>query len=237
MKYFLFLFLFCLQSLSAQDVLLHSHNDYLQQFPLQTALKFQANSIEVDVAWFQNEIRVSHFNFFLKEKPLFEELYLEKMLAQKDQLGSVRFLMIDIKSGGEAILLALNEMISEYNEIFASRTETDAKKIRVVVSGAANRQALVKSENLNYLFADGKPNNLEANINSWLMPFVSSNFAKMKNNERVLFIEKAQKQDKLVRFWNTRDNFSSWEMLLDLKVDIIGVDHLEKFQTFLELRK
>lgn len=235
MKHILFLFIFFFQSLAAQDILLHSHNDYLQKKPLETALQYKANSIEVDVAWYKTTIKVSHLNFALKGKPLLEALYLQKMLAQKEHLSSVKFLMIDIKSGGEEILYALNNMISEYDEIFASRADLNSNKIKVVISGRANRQALVENKQLNFLFADGNPGDLDADIDSWLMPFVSANFTSMTVEERVSFIKKAHQQAKLVRFWNTKDNFTSWEGLLNLEVDIIGVDHLKMFRSFLAL--
>lgn len=234
MKQLFILFIIFQNSLLAQNILLHSHNDYLQKYPLQTALENKANSIEVDVAWHNEKIKVTHIVFLMQTKPLLEELYLKKMLAQKDDLVSVKFLMIDIKSGNEEILVALNHMISEYQEIFASRSETESKKIRVVISGGAHRKNLVNNEKLHYLFADGNPSDLDANLDSWLMPFVSTNYTSKTEEERISIIEKAHAQEKLVRFWNTSDNVKTWNKLLNLKVDIIGVDMLGKFRKFFD---
>lgn len=233
MKKILILLVLIQQTLFAQDVLLHSHNDYLQKHPLKTALENKANTIEVDVAWHNEKIKVTHIVFLMQTKPLLEELYLKKMLAQKDDLVSVKFLMIDIKSGSEEILVALNQMISEYQEIFASRSETESKKIRVVISGGAHRENLVKNNKLNYLFADGNPGDLDANLDSWLMPFVSTNYTSKTEEERISIIEKAHAQGKLVRFWNTSDNVKTWKKLLNLNVDIIGVDNLKRFRFFI----
>lgn len=220
-------------NLFSQELLLHAHNDYLQKFPLETALKYKANSIEVDVAWFQGEIKVSHFNFALKNKANLEDLYLKKMLKNKDKLGSILFLMIDIKSGGEEILVELNSMISNYDEIFTSRTENDKSKIRVIISGAANRQKLVENNALNFLFADGNAGDLKAKLDSELMPLISANYFSLSKTERISLIEKAHQQGKKVRFWNTKDSFKTWEKLKKLGVDFIGVDDIEKFSKFI----
>lgn len=232
MKNIILLFVLIQSTLFSQNVLLHSHNDYLQKHPLQTALENKANTIEVDVAWHKGKIKVTHIVFAMQGKPLLEDLYLKKMVSQKENLASLKFLMIDIKNGGEDILVSLNKMISEYQNIFTSRSEKDSEKIRVVISGSANRQALVKNEKLNYLFADGNPGDLNANLDSWLMPFVSTNFASITEEERISLIAKAHAQNKLVRFWNTADNVKTWNKLLELKVDIIGVDKLGKFRKY-----
>lgn len=235
-QFFVYFFLIFSVYLYSQEILLHSHNDYLQAFPLKTALEYKANSIEVDVAWFGGEVKVSHFNFALKNKPDLETMYLKKMIEQKDELASVHFLMIDIKSGGEEILLKLNLLIGQYHEIFASRNEIDVSKIKVIISGAVNRKKITENNSLNFLFADGNPKDLDNNINSNLMPLVSANYTSLTKVERLLLIEKAHKQGKKVRFWNTKDTFKSWKKLLELKVDFIGVDNLKKYYRFVSNR-
>lgn len=232
MKIYLFLFVCLPLVLFSQNVLVHSHNDYLQKYPLKTALKHNVNSIEIDVAFFKEQIKVSHLNILLKSKPNFEDLYLKPLLTQKDSLQFVKYLLVDIKSGGDEILQKLNELIANYNEIFASRSDLDTNKIKVLISGNANRLSLVNNNTLNYLFVDGNLNVLPMSLDSDIIPLISVNFAKLNSFERETLIVNAHAQNKLVRFWNTPDNSKTWLKLIELGVDIIGVDHIENYYKF-----
>ena len=118
-------------------------------------------------------------------------------------------------------------------QIFASRNENSRNKIQVIISGSADRKALVNNPSLNYLFADGGNSHLSQNIYTYLMPIVSANYKSMSEKERIEFITFAHLENKKVRFWNTDDNKKSWNKLIQLDVDLIGVDHLKKFDLFL----
>lgn len=234
MKIYLFLFIFLPLSLLSQKVLVHSHNDYLQKYPLKTALAYKVNSIEVDVAWYNNQIKVSHLNLLLKNKPNFEELYLKPLLAKKDSLQSVKFLFVDIKSGGKEILVALNNLFVNYPDVFSTRREDNSEQIKVIVSGSVNRIELYNDVQLNYLFVDGRENDLVLNLKSHISPIISANFSSLSIEEKKSLITKAHAQDKMVRFWNTTDNPKTWDKLMDLGVDIIGVDHIESIKEYLK---
>ena len=200
------------------------------------ALALKVNSIEVDVAWYKNQIKVSHLNLFLKNKPNFDDLYLKPLFAKKDSLQSVKFLFVDIKSGGEDILVALNKLIAQYPDIFSTRIEDNSQQIKVVISGAVDRIDLYNNYKLNYLFIDGRMSYISLKFSTNIMPVISANYASLNINERKSLIQKAHKQNKLVRFWHTSDNTKTWENLFELGVDIIGVDKLVKFKFFLDQR-
>lgn len=231
----LFLFIIPLLSFGQKSsIYTHSHNDYLQTEPLFTAVKFQMNSIEIDVALYKKEVKVCHIPIFLKSKSNFEQLYLKPLLENKNKLSSVKFLFIDIKSSSSSLLKTLNNLLSEYDVLFKTRNSNKHNKIQVIISGSVNRSALVKDNSLNYLFADGGFGDLSKGIDSNLMPVISANYKSLSKKDRKILITLAHKENKKVRFWNTTDNKKSWKKLVDLNVDFIGVDNIENFSKFQE---
>jgi hypothetical protein len=66
----------------------HSHNDYFQDQPLDSAIKHGLNSIEVDVFPRNDELLVAHTVFELDSEKRIDNLYLQPILAMLKRSGS-----------------------------------------------------------------------------------------------------------------------------------------------------
>ena len=124
--------------------------------------------------------------------------------------------------------------------------------VTIIVSGNRNLE-LMKDENPRYAAYDGRPNDLDSNISSTLIPLISANwksYFKWKGKGQIpagekeklqRMINKAHQQGRQMRFWAT-DVTSSWQQnfwntLLESNVDFIGTDKLKELRDFLSKNK
>jgi hypothetical protein len=95
-------------------VIAHSHNDYDQDNPINTALEHGFGSIEVDIIYDGLDIRVSHDDKDLADKPLFKESYLIPIVdyVKTDSRGI--YLLVDIKEYSDTLISKLNLLLEEH---------------------------------------------------------------------------------------------------------------------------
>jgi len=236
---------FCI-SLQAQTtefhypVIAHSHNDYEQDYPLETGLQNGFSSIEIDVFLHNDEIVVSHDNEFLEFKPSITDLYLEPLNKALGGTDKHIYLLVDVKIYIPNILAKLHQAIDAYADLFTIR-DYNKGNITVILSGALPREDLMKTSVFPYFFIDGRLSHLGKEFDSKPMPLISANFSQLiswdgegelSEEELSLLeetIDKVHAEDKMIRFWKTPDTKTCWQTLIDLGVDVIGVDHLELF--------
>ena len=214
----------------------HSHNDYDQVLPISTAIDHGFTSLEVDIAFDGLDLRISHDDKNLDEKLEFEESYLLPLMNQEIRDGGV-LLLVDIKNYSPQLIDQLNLILNKHECKLVSRsTLNDTEgKIKIVLSGEIHRQEIVEDATNRFLFIDGRLTDFDLNASSDIVPLISLNIADISNsdadNEGALrnVISQVHDQNKMIRFWNTNDKESVWLSLIELQVDILGVDDLEKF--------
>ena len=224
----------------------HSHNDYEQKKPLFKALAFDFQSIEIDVIRYGNQLIVSHDSLDLHEKSNIRDLYLaplSRYLTSSKEKNI--WLLIDIKKYDAQVLEILHEVIEGYAHLFKKRDFLENEKpLQILLSGDIPRKEIMENDKYVYFFIDGRLSDLGKGYDATLMPMVSADFSKhtkwvgkgsldkhdytqLRNN-----IMRVHAENKVIRFWNTKDRRKVWRVLLTLGVDFIGVDHLKRFRRF-----
>ncbi len=234
----------------------HAHNDYEHERPLLDAIQNGFMSVEVDVHLINDELYVAH------DQPgepdpskTLETLYLKPLESffEKNDGKIYRgydgdfFLMIDFKSEAVPTYHKLTEVLSRYRHLL--RVVNDGKiepgAVRVFISGNRPMGQIINAAS-SLAGIDGRPQDLEMNISSAVMPVVSDEFVNHLSWDGVneiddeelrrfkALIEEVHKQKKLIRFWAIPDQPGIWQFLLDHHVDLINTDQPEGFHSFYE---
>lgn len=247
-----FLFLSQLQAQVKPLPNAHAHNDYLHQKPLQDALSHGFTSIEADIHLIDGELYVAHDKpISLDGISMLKDLYLEplrKLTAQQNgyvYTGYKKpvYLMIDIKTEGEATYILLKQQLIDYQKILRTRNNPTGA-VQIVLSG--NRPVeTVKKEASRLVAIDGRPSDLTHGYDSDFMPVISQHYLQvikwsgegeipaydlqaLKN-----LTEQTHKQGKKLRLWATPEKENVWKVLLEAGVDFINTDKLQELQNFL----
>lgn len=229
------------------SIRLHSHNDYNQTYPLQTALLNKCRSIEVDVIWDNNRLVVTHDDENLDQKPTFESLYLEPLSQlEKSKLEDL-WLLIDIKVHSEETLDAIHAALNKYPNLFKTNDINNATgTIKAILSGDIPRDKILRNSSFKYFFIDGRMSDLPHEYDPYKVPMISANIADFLNGDHNTTLSESSiesisnainachRQGKLVRFWNTPDTPEAWGQLIKMGVDVIGVDHPSLFLRYIE---
>jgi len=241
----LFLLSFDLSSQTIQieyPVIAHAHNDYNKFQPIYNALDHGFTSLEVDVVYVEGLLKVSHDFKKLSRKPEFESGYLKPFLEAEKSL-SPYILLVDLKNYSEDGVELLHQILSKYAQHLVSRKKLDDKvgKVQILLSGAYPRVDIINTERYEYFFIDGRPEHVNSGISPDMMPWISTNFkhhflrkrkgrhAKTEEQRLERLVKEVHDAGYQLRFWRTPDKRVIWKMLVELEVDIIGVDKVRKF--------
>ena len=244
-------------NLAAPLIKAHAHNDYLHPNPLFDALSFGYVSIEADIHLVNGKLYVAHDREEITEVRTLQALFLDPLREIIKVNGGFVYgkdipftLLIDIKTDADSTYLALSAVLKEYRNMITSYNHGECKggDVTIIVSGNRNLE-LMKNENPRYAAYDGRPNDLESNISSTLIPLISANwknYFKWKGEGEIPIeekeklqrtIKKAHQQSRQVRFWATDVipslQQSIWNTLLESNVDYIGTDKLKELREFL----
>ena len=227
----------------AQNVLIHSHNDYQQAEPLTGALRNKVYSFEADIYLVNDTLKVAHDKKELVTAPSLFALYIQPIINLfKDNNGQISsdknyapVLMIDIKENGNAALSALVTMLSAYPSVFDRKKNSRA--VQVVISGDRGDPAKWTSMPSFILF-DGRINETYSKEQLERVALISDsylNYARQKETTDSLIKELANKihgLKKLLRLWAIPDNPASWSALRVFGVDIINTDKVEECRKY-----
>lgn len=232
-----------------------AHNDYEHENPLFDALANGFTAIEADVHLIDGELYVTHDPpASIKNVCTLKELYLNPLLNHiKKNNGQIYpgynspvYLMIDIKTNGEATYAVLRNQLIEYSEILSSLSDINniPKPVRVFISG--NRPiATIKKDSVQFAGVDGRLPDLEKNYSVGFMPIVSESFSGIVNWNGIDTIPekefeilksiscKVHKQGKKIRLWGAPENEYTWRVLSNAGIDFICTDNLQKAKLYL----
>ncbi|MEK9614099.1 MAG: phosphatidylinositol-specific phospholipase C/glycerophosphodiester phosphodiesterase family protein [Flavobacteriaceae bacterium] len=217
----------------AQQIGIHSHNDYQQNVPFWTAYKNGLNSIEIDVFLKYNTLYVTHSESEIIAERTIENLYLNPIkneILYSWNPDKKLQLLIDIKSETQVTLNKLVQTLNQYPELI------DQRKISIVISG--NRPDPKEYSNYpDYILFDYQSLDPLKNEEIWnKIALISLSFKKFSNwNGKGKMTEKyyrkvdsvvriAHQYGKPFRFWATPDTKTAWELFRKLGIDYINTD-------------
>ena len=253
---FLFVVLFLIsQHLFAQNPvkMAHSHNDYLNDKPLLSALENSFKSIEVDVFLLMSELYVGHNWLQLRKNKTIEKLYLDHLWQKyNENSGSIYknniplYLLVDFKTSSNKTYLALLTKLEKYKPML-TRVVSDSLfqgAVTIIISGDKPDVDEFKKETDRITFLDGRFSDIGMNISNDIMPLISMSWldhfqwdgiGKLPKNQRALLdkiIKSVHLEDKHLRFWATPDNKNSWITLEQAGVDLINTDKISEFSNY-----
>ena len=213
-------------------IMAHSHNDYDQEEPIITAINHGFRSIEADIYYQNSKLHVSHDDEDLEKKSTLSVQYLDPLVKhiQDDHEGIQ--LLVDIKNYSVELIDLLNQDLATYDQYLVSRDAPmlTKNKIKVVLSGEIDRENLITDDSNEYLFIDGRISDLDNAYSSGIVPMISENVSRFEDEDHLrAIIDEVHSQGKTIRLWNTEDTEETWLQLLELNVDFIGVDDINKF--------
>jgi alkaline phosphatase len=225
----------------------HSHNDYLQQFPLWQAYNEGFGSIEADIFLREGKLIVAHTVKEIDTERTLEALYLKPLQKVIDKNNGRVYadssrtlqLLIDLKTEAIPTLKALLDELSRYPSLTGSTT------LRIVITG--NRPPVESyGQYPSWLSFDG---DLAINYQPEALKKVAlfsdnfANYSKWNGKGRLPAAEKSKLDaaiarahglQKKIRFWNAPDMVNSWYSYLDMGIDFINTDHIETLSRFIE---
>ncbi len=249
MKKLLFLALLCSGCVHAQrsSSIIFSHNDYMQDKPVETAYRLEVGYVEADVFLRGNNLMVAHTASEIDPARTLEKLYFEPIKSKiRNNSGNIfpdgtrqLTLMIDLKSEGLPTLNAIVDRLKNYPEI------TSCKTLSIAISGNVPDTAQWKQFPA-YMTFDGRPTKKYSSEHLKRVSFISNSFSTystwdgkgeipeddLKKLKEV--IASVHSQQKKIRFWGAPDVPATWKTFLDLGVDIIGTDKIEEVEEFLK---
>ena len=231
----------------------HAHNDYEHQRPLADALSHGFQSVEADIFLIGGKLLVAHERDEVKPANSLQTLYLDPLQARvKKHGGKVYansmepfYLLIDLKSDGEATYQALHKVLTQYRDMLTEFQDTALvrKAVTIIVSG--NRPAkLLASLKPRLAGRDGRLGDL-ATADPHFTPWISDNWQnhfEWKGDAEVpqadrdklsSLITRAHARKLQVRFWAIPDKPEAWQLMREHQVDFINTDRLDKLSEFL----
>jgi len=247
------LFVFVFSSVRAQFTSLnaHSHNDYQQTEPFFLAYCHHFGSIEADIWNVHGDLFVAHEKGKITPERSLDVLYINPIVelfrqnggkAWVDRSGSFQ-LLIEIKSEVEPTLSLLIKKLKKYPQVFDPKVNRNA--VKVVITG--HRPTPTQFVNYpDFIKFDGdltlKYSNQErkrlALYSEDLGLFTSwkgeGNIPEKEQNRLKIIIDSVHSQNCKIRFWDAPDTPFAWQTLMNLKVDYINTDHIQKLDKFLK---
>lgn len=231
----------------------HAHNDYLHDRPLLDALDNGFCSVEADIFLVDGQLLVAHNRVDCDPERTLQRLYLDPLRERVRQNGGRVYadgphfiLLIDIKSAGEPTYRALDQVLSEYPEVFSSVEDEKLhpKAVSAIISGHRPKEQIADGSP-RFAGIDGRLSDLDSDQPAHLMPLISDNWRShfQWRGEGTMPEKEREKLDRIVaaahvrkrklRFWATPDVPEVWKTLNDAGVDLINTDDLPGLRQFL----
>jgi alkaline phosphatase len=236
--------------LAAQDVWIHSHNDYRQIAPFHLAYSQQAASIEADVFALDRSdtLLVGHDPVDLLTPLSFDEAYVKPLVALfkrnngrtwKDSDKRLT-LMVELKTPVDPTLSRVIALLGRYPEVFD--VSVNPLAVQVVITGHTPEPeafggypAFIRFDGSH---TDYTPEQLER------IAMISLNFANYSQwngkgsmvsreyRQVVEAIEQVHSLGKPIRFWGTPDGVTAWNTFHAIGVDYINTDRPDACAAF-----
>jgi alkaline phosphatase len=221
----------------------HSHNDYRQKQPFETAFEAGMGSIEADVFLEGNTLYVAHTASKINPTRTLDNLYLKPIVeAVRTCKNYPMQIVIDIKTHAETTLNEIVRQLSAYPDVF-----NDSSAIKIVISGHRPNPKKWLSYPC-FIQFDGRPYEFYSPEQWERVGMVSDKFKRYANRwhknicNRKTFckmedtIEAVHAKGKKIRFWQTPDNQTAWETLITMRADFINTDSPNRLKKFLACR-
>jgi len=231
-------------------ILMHSHNDYVQEIPFFGAYAARMNSIEADVFLSKGELYVAHEKGQIIPGKTLKSVYLEPLYQLYKKNGNQPYpkkdersleVVIDIKEDYAHVIPALINQLKGYLDMIDPAQSK--KPVHIVLSGDLPLAAEYKNYP-DYISFDGRPNIAYTPEQLKRVAMISDDMKTYtgwngKGNPAVRdtlklqkVVQDAHKMNKPFRFWGTQDSYNTWIELENLGVDWIGTDHPELLSKF-----
>ncbi len=233
----------------------HAHNDYENENPLFDAIENGFTSVEVDVYLIDDNLYVSHdYPQELSSAKTIETLYLDPL---KDHIiknngfvypnhPDIFYLMIDFKTEAKPTYDKLKSILVNYLAILSvvQKGVEQNGPVKIFISGNRPIDEVLNDEP-KLVGIDGRPNDLDKNIPSSIMPVISDKYSNFLSWDGIGKINEGEKknlkrlaqnihdQNKKLRLWGSPDNAKVWKFLLENGVDLINTDRLKELREFL----
>lgn len=246
----LFLLIFSFWFAAAQEVRLHSHNDYRQRVPFYQAYAQQFASIEADIYALENtnELVVAHDRVELPTAPTLDETYITPLVQLFRQNGGRAWkdtqktlvLLIDLKSPVDPTLGLLIKKLQQYPEVFDPTVNPFA--VRVVVSGNRPEPAtfvdypeIISFDGDNFDYTEKELERIcmiSLNLRDYTLwngkgTMIDTEYARVTE-----VITQVHTLGKPIRFWGTPDGVTAWNTFHHIGVDYINTDTPEACAAF-----
>ncbi len=239
----------------------HAHNDYEHTRPLLDALDNGFCSVEADIHLVDGKLLVAHDRKDARPERTLESLYLEP-LQQRARKNKGRIypngpvsitLLIDVKTDAATTYAALRPVLAGYQEILTEfrKEGTTPRAVTVILSGSRPALADLAAESPRYASYDGRLTDLDKGVSPHVMPLVSEDWATVSTwrgeagvplpaedrNHIAALVARAHGQGYRIRFWATPDTPTAWQLVRDLRIDLINTDDLVGLRRFLRAEK
>ena len=224
----------------------HSHNDYEQKKPYWLAYDAGFGSIEADIFLVDSVLYVAHDRYELKRKIKLETEYFNPILncLQKNngypysETGKKLQMLIDIKTDSIHTLDALIILLKKYPQLIR------CKYLTWVITGNRPDESLFTGYP-DFIRFDGELHKDYSKAALTKISLMSDDFTiySLWNGENNLSeqdasildsaVKKSHGLHQPVRFWNAPDKPNAWKQLMDLRVDYINTDFIQKLAAFL----
>ena len=230
----------------------HSHNDYEHERPLLDALDHGFCSVEADIYLVEGMLLVAHNLKDVKPERTLQALYLDPLKERVKQSGGRVYpngpsvtLLIDFKTEAGPTYAALRDTLVQYADMLTKFTPNSTVEgaVTVILSGNSPLEQ-AKNEAVRYAAIDGRPGDLDGELNPNLVPLISENWrslfkwwgdGKMPEEQHarlVSLVTKAHEKGCRVRFWGTPEREDLWSLLRETGVDLLNTDQLPRLQKF-----
>jgi len=244
------IFLTVITDISAQEIRIHSHNDYRQRVPFYQAYSQQAASIEADIYAFDDTpgLLVAHERAELPTAPTLDEMYIQPLVniytlnrgrawRNSEQL---LILVIDLKTPASPTLDRLVEKLGHYPEVFDPSVNHYA--VRVIVSGEkvaaedfGKYPAFIRFDGVQTNYTPAQLERID------MISLNLRNYTRWKGEGELpdgdvkrirQIIDSVHVLGKPIRFWATPDGETAWRTFHSLGVDFINTDQPEACTAF-----